>query len=71
MPRLGKWPQRWLSTACAQWRSRAAGVAVRAAQLMVEHGVAHLIVLDAASGHPIGVISTLDVAAVYASGAHE
>ena len=40
----------------------------RAAQLMVEHGVAHLIVLDAASGHPIGVISTLDVAAVYASG---
>lgn len=40
----------------------------RAAQLMAEHGVAHLIVLDAASGHPIGVISTLDVVAVYASG---
>jgi CBS domain-containing protein len=40
----------------------------RAAQLMVEHGVAHLIVLDAAGGHPIGVISTLDVAAVYAGG---
>ncbi len=38
----------------------------RAAQLMAEHRVAHLIVLDAASGHPFGVVSTLDVAAVYA-----
>jgi CBS domain-containing protein len=38
----------------------------RAAQLLAEHGVSHLIVLDAADGHPIGVISTLDLAAVYA-----
>jgi CBS domain-containing protein len=38
----------------------------RAAQLMAEHGVSHLVVLDAASGHPIGVLSTLDVATVYA-----
>lgn len=38
----------------------------RAAQLMVEHGVSHLVVLDAASGHPAGVLSTLDVATVYA-----
>lgn len=38
----------------------------RAAQLMAEHGVSHLVVLDAASGYPIGVISTLDIATVYA-----
>ncbi len=38
----------------------------RAAQLMAEHGVAHLIVLDAVDGHPVGIISTLDIAAVYA-----
>jgi CBS domain-containing protein len=36
-----------------------------AAQLMAEHELAHLIVLDPASGHPAGIISTLDVAAVY------
>jgi CBS domain-containing protein len=39
----------------------------RAAQLMAEHGVTHLVVLDAASGYPIGVLSSLDVAAVYAA----
>ena len=38
----------------------------RAAQLMAEHGVSHLVVLDAAGGHPIGVLSSSDVAAVYA-----
>jgi len=38
----------------------------RAAQLMTEHGVSHLIVLDAAGGFPVGVLSTLDVASVYA-----
>ena len=40
----------------------------RAAQLMAEHGVSHLVVVDAAGGHPIGVLSTLDLAAVYAAG---
>ncbi len=39
----------------------------RAAQLMSEHGVTHVIVVDAAGGYPIGVLSSLDVAAVYAS----
>jgi CBS domain-containing protein len=39
----------------------------RAAQLMSEHGISHLIVLDPASGVPIGVLSTLDVASVYAT----
>jgi CBS domain-containing protein len=38
----------------------------RAAQLMTEHGVSHLIVLQAASGLPIGIVSTLDIASVYA-----
>ena len=40
----------------------------RAAQLMAEHGVAHLLVLDPASGYPVGVLSTLDIAAAYADG---
>jgi CBS domain-containing protein len=40
-----------------------------AAQLMSEHGVSHLVVLDRASGYPVGVLSTLDVAAVYAGAA--
>jgi len=34
----------------------------RAAQLMVEHGVSHLVVLERHSTRPIGVLSTLDVA---------
>ena len=38
-----------------------------AARLMAEHGVTHLVVLDGASGYPIGVLSSLDVAAVYAA----
>lgn len=38
----------------------------RAAQLMTEHGVAHLVVVDAAGGYPVGVLSTLDIVAVYA-----
>jgi CBS domain-containing protein len=42
-----------------------------AAQMMVEHGVAHLVVLDTASGYPIGIVSTLDVAAVYAGARSE
>jgi CBS domain-containing protein len=36
-----------------------------AAQLMVDHNVTHLIVVDAATGHPAGVLSALDVAAAY------
>lgn len=37
-----------------------------AAQLMNEHGVSHLVVVDDAEGYPLGVLSSLDVAAVYA-----
>ncbi len=40
----------------------------RAAQLMSEHAVSHLVVLDAASGYPVGVLSTLDIAAIYGGG---
>jgi CBS domain-containing protein len=35
---------------------------VRAADLMAQHGVAHLAVVEPASERPIGVISTLDIA---------
>jgi len=41
----------------------------RAAQMMHEHAVSHLVVLEAASGKPVGVLSTLDLAAVYAESA--
>jgi CBS domain-containing protein len=34
----------------------------RAAQLMVEHGTAHLVVMDPGTGIPAGVLSTLDLA---------
>jgi CBS domain-containing protein len=35
----------------------------RAAQLMAEHEVSHLVVVGRGSGRPVGVISSLDVAA--------
>lgn len=38
----------------------------RAGQLMAEYGVSHLIVLDASSNEPVGVLSTLDIASLYA-----
>jgi CBS domain-containing protein len=34
----------------------------RAAQVMAEHEVAHLVVVDSETSRPVGVISTLDVA---------
>ena len=40
----------------------------RAAQVMVEHELAHLVVVAAGSGHPVGVLSTLDVAGALAWG---
>jgi CBS domain-containing protein len=36
-----------------------------AAQRMTDNRVTHLVVLDGASGYPIGILSTLDVAAAY------
>jgi len=41
---------------------------VHAADLMAQHGIAHLAVVEPASGRPIGVISTLDVARAIAAG---
>ena len=37
-----------------------------AAQVMLEHRITHLIVVDPASGHPCGVLSALDIASAYA-----
>jgi CBS domain-containing protein len=37
-----------------------------AAQLMNEHGVSHLVVVDGAGGYPLGILSTLDVATAFA-----
>lgn len=37
-----------------------------AAQLMADNGVTHLIVIDPSTGHPSGVLSSLDVATAYA-----
>lgn len=37
-----------------------------AAQVMLEHRLTHLIVVDPASGHPCGVLSALDIASAYA-----
>lgn len=41
---------------------------VRAAQLMSEHETAHLVVIEPAGSRPVGVVSTLDVAAALAWG---
>lgn len=40
----------------------------RAVELMVEHGVSHLVVVERRSMRPIGVVSTLDVARALAGG---
>jgi CBS domain-containing protein len=40
----------------------------RAAQLMSEHGISHVLVTDPESDRPLGVVSTLDVARVLAGG---
>lgn len=40
----------------------------RAAQLMLAHQAEHLIVVGAADGRPVGVLSTLDIAGVMAWG---
>jgi CBS domain-containing protein len=40
----------------------------RAARLMAERGVSHLVVVSPDDGHPLGVLSTLDVAGVLAWG---
>jgi CBS domain-containing protein len=34
----------------------------RAAQLMTDYAAAHLVVVDAESGRPVGILSTLDIA---------
>ncbi|MGO9888156.1 MAG: CBS domain-containing protein [Solirubrobacteraceae bacterium] len=38
----------------------------RAAKLMTRHRVHHLIVVDPPGGYPVGILSTLDIAALVA-----
>jgi CBS domain-containing protein len=38
----------------------------RAAQLMAEHDVTHLVVIQPHSGQPVGIVSALDVAGALA-----
>ena len=38
----------------------------RAAQLMAEHDVTHLVAVQPHSGHPVGILSALDIAGVLA-----
>ena len=40
----------------------------RAVQMMVEHDVTHLVVVDPVDDKPVGVLSTLDVAGLLAWG---
>lgn len=40
----------------------------RAAQQLAENGISHLAVIDPLTGRPVGVLSTLDIAAVIAGG---
>ena len=38
----------------------------RAAKLMTKHRVHHLVAVDPANGHPVGIVSTLDIAVLVA-----
>jgi CBS domain-containing protein len=40
---------------------------LRAAQLMAEHEVTHLVVIDPETGHAVGVLSTHDLAGAIGS----
>ena len=39
-----------------------------AVSLMAQHGVSHVVVVDPASDHPVGIVSTLDVASLVGLG---
>jgi CBS domain-containing protein len=61
------------TTARDIWRSELVTIGAdddlhRAAKLMTEHGVTHLVVVQPHSGQPVGVLSTLDLAGVFAWG---
>jgi CBS domain-containing protein len=59
------------SSVAATWVPQISGdePLMRAAQLMAERDVSHLIVVGAASGRPQGIVSTIDIAAVLSSAA--
>jgi CBS domain-containing protein len=55
------------------WRTELVTIAAdeplaRAAELLASRGVTHLVVVQPHSGHPVGVLSTLDIANVLAWG---
>jgi CBS domain-containing protein len=55
------------------WRTELVTIAAdepltRAAELLADRGVTHLVVVQPHSGHPVGVVSTLDLAGVLAWG---
>jgi CBS domain-containing protein len=55
------------------WRTEVVTIAadeplMRAAHLLADRGVSHLVVVQPHSGHPVGVLSTLDLAGVLAWG---
>lgn len=63
----------FLSTAAELARAEPVTVAAdeslgRAARLMAEHEVSHLVVIQPQTGHPVGMLSALDVAGVLAWG---
>jgi CBS domain-containing protein len=39
----------------------------QAAQMLSEHGVSHLVVIDESNGHAAGVLSTTDILSAYAA----
>jgi CBS domain-containing protein len=42
----------------------------RAAQVMAEHELTHLVVVESPDGRPVGILSTLDIARAYADPEH-
>ena len=42
----------------------------RAAELMSEHSVSHLLVVDPSGAYPVGIISTLDVVSAFGGSQH-
>jgi CBS domain-containing protein len=64
----GDLPAHQLASRAAVTVSRAQTLR-EAANLMATHGATHLVVIDEASGHPVGVLATTDILQAYAGSA--
>jgi len=65
-------PEKWTAGQLARHevvRVAADESLARAAQLMAQHETSHVVVIQPHSGHPVGVLSALDLAGVLAWGA--